>query len=824
MTTKDFTLTEEMKNIEHAIMAGSNVMVTGGAGVGKSTFIKYLKGLGHNFVFLAPTGMVAMGGAVRGTTIHSFFKIPFGGALRNDYVTNINQEFTLPIIKHASMIIIDEISMVRSDVFQTIDNTLRAFMKNDSPFGGKQIILVGDVYQLPPIVSNQSDKRLLMDEYGSKYFFGTDAFRNGKFSVFELTKIFRQKDEVFINILNSIKYGTADNQCLNILNTNVPIKTDKSVIITTKNNSVDAYNQQELDLLVETEETFVADIVGIINTKNVRSPEILKLKKGCKIMTLVNNGTLYNNGTIGTYVGYNDSEKTLKMELPDGKIVNISKYEFKNVEFKYNKEKRSVDEDIRGTMSQYPVTLAYSISVHKCIEENQLVNTGRQFTKIKDLCVGDTVLTHTGECSKVSNVIYTGIKNCAKIKMLSGIELIATYDHPLFDGKNWVKISDLNVGDKLVNVHSERIVDTQTNFCNISYLLGYLVGDGSYSGYSKKDKYKIEIIFNKYETSNIEKIVNILNEENIKHTLEPLIGRNVKRIRIHNKDFRIKLFELGLDYCKRENKTIPKSILFSNDTNKIKCFIGGLWDSDGSCGLNMVRVNGISDIFIQLQQLLSLIGIGSTVRPQKFTKNTKKQSYVLYVVKDDLKKFKQNIPIFCVHKIINLDVLCKKCGNNNRSNYWIKYVDGELMNMATNNKQKRKFVSKKIANRYMLKYINEKSKNVDIERYVNNIWRDDVIESIIDVGDKKTYDIEVEYNQSFVSQGFACHNSQGMTFDNVIFDIGGGAFDSGQTYVALSRCTSLNGLKITGKITPDDMWVDREVNEFTNKYVKKQHV
>lgn len=362
MTDQEFILTDEMKKIELSIMAGSNVMITGGAGVGKSSFLKYLRKLGHNFIFLAPTGMIAMGGVIRGTTIHSFFKIPIGGALRNDHVTNINLEYVLPLIKSASMIIIDEISMVRSDVFQTIDNTLKAFLGNNEPFGGKQIILVGDVYQLPPIVSSVADRRMLIDEYGSKYFFGTQAFRNGKFQVHELTKIFRQKDEIFINILNKVKIGKADQLCLNILNNNVPSKSDNSVIITTKNSIVDSYNQNELDMLPSDEEIFVCDKTGNINTKNVRAPEILKLKNGCKIMTLIN-GNGYNNGTIGTYCGSKDSK--LLMKLSDDKIVEIDKYEFKNVEFKYNKDQRNIEEDVKGSMIQYPVTLAYAISCHK---------------------------------------------------------------------------------------------------------------------------------------------------------------------------------------------------------------------------------------------------------------------------------------------------------------------------------------------------------------------------------------------------------------------------------------------------------------------------
>ena len=361
---ENFELTDEMKGIELAIAAGSNAMITGGAGVGKSTLLKYLRKTGQNFIFLAPTGMIAMGGIVKGQTIHSFFKVPVGGALANDHVTNLNTEYTLPVLLRTGMIVIDEISMVRSDVFQTIDNTLRAFLDETKPFGGKQIVLVGDVYQLPPIVPNSTDRMMLNDEYGSKYFFGTKAFTEGGFSVFELTKIFRQKDKTFIDILNSIKLGKVSQEQIDVLNNNVPENTDDAVIITTRNAIVDRYNQQELDMLMSEEHVYQAKIEGTINAKNIRAPETLKLKVGCKIMTLINSSG-FSNGTIGTYLGFDELTGSLRMKLKTGVVVNIPKNEFQNIDYKYIKGDRNIEENVKGRMTQYPVTLAYAISVHK---------------------------------------------------------------------------------------------------------------------------------------------------------------------------------------------------------------------------------------------------------------------------------------------------------------------------------------------------------------------------------------------------------------------------------------------------------------------------
>jgi len=362
---KNFKLTDEMSEFEQLVFNGENMFITGGAGTGKSTFIKYLKSKQYRMVFLAPTGLIAMNGAVKGSTIHSFFKVPIHEEIKPDHVCNLNTEYNLPVIQNADIIVIDEISMVRSDVFQTIDNTLRAFLKNDKPFGGKQMIFVGDLFQLPPIVIKYSEEKRLNEQFGSKYFFTTKAFKSANVKYCKLTKIFRQKDQKFIDLLNGVKYGTISDTDLDILNSKR--KNDgavKPIIISTRNKIVDRYNENELSFIDEDSVIFSATISGIINTNNIRCPRTLELKLGCRVMTIVNSGD-YSNGSMGEYVGYDEEENSLIIKLDNGKKVSVKKHVFENVKLEYNKETKRNELCVIGEFTQFPVILSWAISVHK---------------------------------------------------------------------------------------------------------------------------------------------------------------------------------------------------------------------------------------------------------------------------------------------------------------------------------------------------------------------------------------------------------------------------------------------------------------------------
>lgn len=405
-----FILTTEMQMVMISLAAGRNILITGGAGVGKSTLIKHIKDQGNNMVFLAPTGLVANSGVVQGKTIHSFFKLPISKPFPDYWVTKISH-YNVDILRRANVVVIDEASMVRSDILQTVDNTMRDKLGVDKPFGGKQMILVGDFYQLPPIAAGP-ELRFIKDMYGSKFCFATDAWKDGKFAIHELTRIFRQTDAEFIDILNAIKIGTFTDQQLQKINATKNNDVEDGIILTTKNNVVDRYNSSELDMIWdEEEETYTATVEGDINERGVRAPLRLTLKKGCKIMCLVNDmDGSYHNGSLGTYVGYNEKEGCITVCIK-GVNTNVHQYSFENFVYEYNEKEAKITKKVLGVVRQYPIKLGYAISVHK--------SQGMTFERVK-FDVGGGAFD-TGQ-------VYVALSRCTTLEGLQVKTPISRHD------------------------------------------------------------------------------------------------------------------------------------------------------------------------------------------------------------------------------------------------------------------------------------------------------------------------------------------------------------------------------------------------------------
>ncbi|PTN09254.1 helix-turn-helix domain-containing protein [Mangrovibacterium marinum] len=355
-----------------------NIFLTGKAGTGKTTFLKRLKTIAYKrVVVVAPTGVAAINAG--GVTIHSFFQLPFGPILPEREGANESKQlnshkFTkrkIDMIRSLDLLIIDEISMVRADLLDGIDRVLRKYRNRFQPFGGVQLLMIGDLQQLAPVVKNE-DWNLLRPYYNSLFFFGSQAFQQANVISIELKHIFRQSDDTFIQILNEIREDKLTRQSLDILNKRYqpnfnPKKEDGYIHLTTHNASADQINQREMEKLSTTEHTFKATVEGIFPEHAFPTAEKLKLKIGAQVMFVKNDSSpekLFFNGKIGTIESFD--EDTILVRCPgDYYPIPVERMLWNNLKYELNERTKELEEKIEGSFLQYPLRLAWSITIHK---------------------------------------------------------------------------------------------------------------------------------------------------------------------------------------------------------------------------------------------------------------------------------------------------------------------------------------------------------------------------------------------------------------------------------------------------------------------------
>ncbi|TDG37494.1 helicase [Pedobacter changchengzhani] len=367
-----------------------HVFLTGKAGTGKTTFLRKLIKLTHKkAVICAPTGIAAINAS--GVTIHSLFQMPFGAFFPDAAGNIINQDITFnfntprTIVKHLNMqgnkrrmiqelelLIIDEVSMLRADMLDAIDFTLRYIRRNRNvPFGGVQLLFIGDLHQLPPVVKNE-EWRVMSGFYKSIYFFDALALQNNPPVYIELDKIYRQDDAVFIDLLNNLRNNkiTAEDNALlkqHFKQDFKPSADENYITLTTHNNKADTINRERLTQLKTKSHFFEAKINGEFNEYAYPNDKSLELKVGAQIMFIKNDMTpekRYYNGKIG--VVHHIEKDKIEIELPDEKIIfQISAYTWENVKYKLNEATNEIDENVAGAFIQYPIKLAWAITVHK---------------------------------------------------------------------------------------------------------------------------------------------------------------------------------------------------------------------------------------------------------------------------------------------------------------------------------------------------------------------------------------------------------------------------------------------------------------------------
>ena len=377
----DLNNTEPQKALQIIQFTNNSLFLTGKAGTGKSTFLRYIAATTKKkHIILAPTGIAAINAG--GSTLHSFFKLPFYPLVPNDkrYSTR-NLRSTMKynsdkckLLREVELIIIDEISMVRADIIDFIDKVLRLYNRNmREPFGGKQLLLVGDIYQLEPVLKEE-DRKLLQPFYPSSYFFDAKVFQNYPLVSIELNKVYRQNDPLFISILDHIRTNQATDIDFKLINERVDAElkhigqTEEDFMITlsTKRDTVDWINNEGLESLDGDAVMFLGEIKGEFPESSLPTPIELNLKVGAHIMFIKNDvEKQWVNGTLGIIIGIDEEAGMLYIHTEEGNDLQVQREMWENIRYRFNEDEQRIEEEQIGTYIQFPIKLAWAITVHK---------------------------------------------------------------------------------------------------------------------------------------------------------------------------------------------------------------------------------------------------------------------------------------------------------------------------------------------------------------------------------------------------------------------------------------------------------------------------
>ncbi len=379
-----------------------HVFITGKAGTGKSTLLDYFRNhTKKKLVVLAPTGVSALN--VRGQTIHSFFRFKPNVTLKS--IKKIKGRGK-NIYKELDAIVIDEASMVRADLQDCIDKFLRLNAKKKKPFGGIQIIFIGDLYQLPPVVTS-SEKEFFNAHYQSPYFFDALVMKELEMEFIELEKIYRQKDEDFIAILNAIRNNSVAEEQLSMLNQRcdqdfVPDPKDFYIWLTTLNNAAEKINREHLSRIASPLITYQGTIHGDFKQDSLPTQVDLQVKKDAQVM-LLNNDSLFRwvNGSIGKIVEIvkqKGEDDVIVVELVTGEIVEVLPYRWELFNYYFDKSKNSIESEVVGSFTQYPLKLAWAVTIHK--------SQGKTF---------DKVVIDIGRGTFASGQVYVALSRCTRL-------------------------------------------------------------------------------------------------------------------------------------------------------------------------------------------------------------------------------------------------------------------------------------------------------------------------------------------------------------------------------------------------------------------------
>lgn len=405
-----------------------SLFLTGKAGTGKSTFLRYVAShTKKKHVVLAPTGIAAINAG--GQTLHSFFKLPFHPLLPNDSrysIRNIRKTLkysgiTTKLLRELELIIIDEISMVRADIIDFIDKVLRIYCRNmREPFGGKQLLLVGDIFQLEPVIK-EDEWRLMQPFYPSAYFFSAKVWQEMKLVSIELRKVYRQSDKQFIGLLDRIRQNQATDADLRAINERVSGDTGTSkdsrnnfeITLATRRDTVDYINEQKLSELEGTSSVFEGHIKGEFPETSLPAPMELEVKPGAQVIFTRNDKEKrWVNGTLGVVINLDEEESIITVVDEDGHEYDVERETWENMRYTFNEKEQKIEEELLGTFVQFPLRLAWAITVHK--------SQGLTFRQVK--------IDFSGGGAFAGGQTYVALSRCTSLKGITLEEPIRRSD------------------------------------------------------------------------------------------------------------------------------------------------------------------------------------------------------------------------------------------------------------------------------------------------------------------------------------------------------------------------------------------------------------
>lgn len=404
-----------------------SLFLTGKAGTGKSTFLRYVaQHTKKKYVILAPTGIAAINAG--GQTLHSFFKLPFHPLLPNDSrynIRNIRKTLkysgdTTKLLRELELIIIDEISMVRADIIDFIDKVLRIYCRNMRvPFGGKQLLLVGDIFQLEPVIK-EDEWRLMQPFYASAYFFSAKVWQEMELVSIELRKVYRQSDARFIGLLDRIRQNQTTAEDLRAINERLDASPKKgkkegalSITLATRRDTVDYINDQKLKELEGRSSVFQGVIKGEFPETSLPAPMELEVKPGAQVIFIKNDKEKrWVNGTLGVVIYIDEGEGIITVVDEDGHEYDVEREVWENMRYTFNEKEQKIEEELLGTFVQFPLRLAWAITVHK--------SQGLTFRQVK--------IDFSGGGAFAGGQTYVALSRCTSLEGITLTEPIRQSD------------------------------------------------------------------------------------------------------------------------------------------------------------------------------------------------------------------------------------------------------------------------------------------------------------------------------------------------------------------------------------------------------------